>query len=707
MKFTLTPLQEEIVEFPDDGVLFVTGKAGTGKTTASVERLLKLLTRTDDPDSILILAPQKSLLKPYEDAIGSVDFQFPSPQSLLTMGGLAQRSISLFWPLIAKEVGFKQYKKNPVFLSLELTQFYLSRVIDPLLEQGYFSNISIDKTRLYSQIIDNLNKCSVVGLAPETISTRLSNAWAGKPDQTSIFDQAQDCALRFRTFCLENNLLDFSLQIQVFRQYLWKSFLFRQYLNNKYHHLIFENIEEDFPVAHDIIQDWLPDLQSAVLIYDEGGGFRTFLGADPVSAARFRPLSTTTLCLEKQLVSPKPISEISSSFAESILDHKIKKHISTDITNSMEVQTYRFYPEAIDAISRQVEKLIGVEGISPSEISLLTPFLSDSLLFSTVSSFELVNIPIMSYRPSKGLRDEPAAKTLLTLAKIAFPGMGFIPDKEDVRYALMGAISGCDLIRADLLTQMLYSSSNMLPVLRKLDTEKNALQSRITHEVALRYERLREWLADISEHADTELDIFFSRLFGELLSQEGFNFHTNTDFARVVYQLIGSSRNFRRTVNHTENLTPIELGKIYIQQVENGLLSSLTSHVGHNSEPTNTVVISPAHSFLMKNKTVQYQFWLDIGSNGWWTRLDQPLTQPYVLSRNWKEGDHWSDVEEFATNQRNLARIVQGLLNRCSKKVFLIAININQQGDEERGALMLAIQTILKKIHQDRSIDNV
>jgi len=151
----------------------------------------------------------------------------------------------------------------------------------------------------------------------------------------------------------------------------------------------------------------------------------------------------------------------------------------------------------------------------------------------------------------------------------------------------------------------------------------------------------------------------------------------------------------------------MEMGKIYIKQVENGLLSSLITKGDISTELTQSVVISPAHAFIMKNHAVQYQFWLDIGSNGWWTRLDQPLTQPYVLNRNWKEGDRWSDVEEFSTNQRNLTRIVEGLLNRCSKKVFLVAIDINQQGVEERGALMLATQTVLKKIHQDRSIDNV
>jgi len=59
----------------------------------------------------------------------------------------------------------------------------------------------------------------------------------------------------------------------------------------------------------------------------------------------------------------------------------------------------------------------------------------------------------------------------------------------------------------------------------------------------------------------------------------------------------------------------------------------------------------------MRNKPVTYQFWLDIGSQGWWARLDQPLTQPYVLNRNWQHGKQWTDLEEFETIRKPLPEL--------------------------------------------------
>ena len=49
----------------------------------------------------------------------------------------------------------------------------------------------------------------------------------------------------------------------------------------------------------------------------------------------------------------------------------------------------------------------------------------------------------------------------------------------------------------------------------------------------------------------------------------------------------------------------------------------------------------------MRNQSVAFQFWLDIGSLGWWERLYQPLTNPYVFRKNWVRGAIWTEQEEY------------------------------------------------------------
>ena len=102
----------------------------------------------------------------------------------------------------------------------------------------------------------------------------------------------------------------------------------------------------------------------------------------------------------------------------------------------------------------------------------------------------------------------------------------------------------------------------------------------------------------------------------------------------------------------------------------------------------------------MANKPVDYQIWLDIGNRGWYERLSQPLTHPYVLSRNWSYGNLWTDSDEVSTGLENLNRLSLGLLRRCRRKVFLGVSELGEQGYEHRGPFLQAIQRVLQSSAQ-------
>jgi hypothetical protein len=95
---------------------------------------------------------------------------------------------------------------------------------------------------------------------------------------------------------------------------------------------------------------------------------------------------------------------------------------------------------------------------------------------------------------------------------------------------------------------------------------------------------------------------------------------------------------------------------------------------------------------------VDYQFWLNIGSKGWYERLEQPLTHPIVLSRHWQEGKQWTADDEVSYNQANLLRILSGLLLRCKIKVFALTSDYNEAGVEERGQLLTLFQNLFRKV---------
>jgi hypothetical protein len=177
----LSPQQRAVIELPADRAVFLRGPAGVGKTTAGVARLKRLVESGIAGSSILVIVPQRTLGAPYTAALRRADFPAGGEVTLLTMGGLAQRMVELFWPLVAEAAGFAHPNQSPAFLTLETAQYYMARLAGPLLDQGAFDSVVISRNRLYSQILDNLNKAAVVGFvrgmrAPEGAEWESSQA---------------------------------------------------------------------------------------------------------------------------------------------------------------------------------------------------------------------------------------------------------------------------------------------------------------------------------------------------------------------------------------------------------------------------------------------------------------------------------------------------------------------------------------------------
>lgn len=688
---TLTPLQSELSQLPSGTYRFLHGPAGCGKTTVGLAHLNNLLRQGVPAQSILILTPQRTLALPYRQLLRQPDLPPGSEVSVVTLGGLAQRLISLFWPTIAAGAGFAHPNQPPTFLTLETAQYYLAQLIQPLLDEGYFESLTIDRNRLYSQILDNLNKAAGVGFAMESIATRLTEAWSGKPGQETLYQQAQECANRFRSYCLQNNLLDFSLQLETFTRTLWPSLLCRSYLTQTYRHLIYDNIEEDVPVVHDILRAWLPSFESALLIYDSEAGYRAFLGADPELGRSLEKECNESVQLDQSFISSPPIQHLGEAFQTALL--RTRQPIQPDLANAYTLQHVRFAPQMIEWVCQKTVELLQ-QGLPPSEIAILSPYLSDSLRFSLMNRLSELGVANRSHRPSRSLREEPTTRCLLTFARLAHPQWQMPCPVEDVRSALLQAIDGIDLIRAQLLA----------PTLQKAEAQPcsfaqiiPAMQQRITYSIGERFELLCQWLNAYRQNEPQELDVFLSRLFGEVLSQNGFGFHTHYDSAAITAQLIESVQKFRRVAGPSLAATGTPIGKAYLQTVQQGILAA--QYLSNwEDEASDSVLLAPAHTFLMSNRPVSVQFWLNIGSQGWWERIYQPLTHPVVLSRHWPQGSRWVDANEFNTNQNALARLLTGLLRRCRDHVYLCATGLDESGNEERGALLLALQTIRRGV---------
>ena len=673
----------DLITGPTGGnhTVFLSGPPGAGKTTLAVRRLGYLLAQGIPAEQILILVPQRPRAAPYREALRD---HAGSAVDTATIGGLARRTIELFWPLIAGPAGFAHPDRPPRFLTLETTQYYMNRIIEPFLGEGAFDGVTLPRARLVSQIVDNLDKAAAVGFPPEQIAERLKGAWSGESARRRIYDRVQAAALAFRRACLEHNLLDWSLQITVFREQLLPLPQLRRYLLSGYRHLIADNVEEEAPVTHDLLRLWLPLCESALLVYDTDGGYRVFLGADPAGALALAELCRERHSLTHSYVAPPEMEALGRGLTGRAAGQ-------ADPRRAMRFEVFRYHPQMLDWVADETSRLVREEGLAPGEIAILAPFLSDALRFALGERLRRFGLAVRSHRPSRPLREEPAARCLLTLAKLAHPHWRRPPPLADVTQALSFAIAEMDPVRAHLLARIVYRVRDEQPTLTPFYHLREEMQERIGPLLGRRYDELRRWLLSNSPN----LAHFLSRLFGEVLSQPGFGFHRDFDAGATTASLIESVQKFRQAVAPLDG-EGLDLDREYVDMIEGGVVAAqyLT---GWQVRPQEAVLLLPAYTFLMMNQPVTVQFWLDAGSRAWFERIYQPLTQPYVLRRDWDQDRLWTDEDEVRVRQEALDRLILGLTRRCRRRVYLAFSELSERGYEQQGPLRQAVQRLLRR----------
>ena len=703
----LTDMQRQVVSFPRDGGgrLFLRGLPGSGKTTALVARLAALFREGRRPYEILVLVPQRAQVDRYQRAMANLN---GSPSrggaDILTYYSFARRAVALFWPLVAGDAGLAPDREG-TFLTIETAQFFLWRIVEPLIrEQGYFGDLAIRRERLLSQLIDNLNKSALVGFPHTDILSRLRSAWTGPAERLNSYWQAQDCAIRFRDYCLGRNLLDFSLVIEVFDRYLRHHPVYQRYFRARYRNIIVDNVEENVPVALDMISWAMEGAQSSVLAYNEGGGYRVFLGADAEGA-----LALSGQCSE-QLTAEPIDSHDCLIFAVAIrralrlgsidLEHPGHAHLAVADRGS----GGRYW---ISMIQWAVERVVALveEGVTPGDIALVAPYVSDVTRFSIEEELARQGLRLHLLRPSTAFRDDPSVRGLLVLSLLAHPEWeiaiqheNYTMPVEDAALALEQSLADLDPIRARHLAEAALPPGERALAdltgagkLGEAARDLGRLWDRVGYQVREKYETLRVWLETYRLGGPESLDLFLSSLFRDLLSRPGFGFAGDTGRARVYGRLVESVTKFSAAVGGDTEMREGFVGEAYVQLILGGLASAeyLLDWPRHLDD--DAVILAPAYTYLTRDIRSRYQVWLDLGSEGWWNRPNQPLTQPYVLSRHWPAGAPWRDVEEDRSKREALGRVVLGLAARCTDGIYLAYSELGINGGEEWGRLQSAI----------------
>ena len=430
----------------------------------------------------------------------------------------------------------------------------MARLVSPLVEQGYFADLKLTRHRLYSQLLDNLNKSAVNDIPLDDLGSYLEAARISEETAAGRVDEISATVASYRSFCAQYNLIDFSLYLELFKDLIRKVRPARDYLFAQYQHVVYDNCEEDVPLAHDFVRYWMrhPDsrLQSVLVVYDQEAGFRKLLGANPRSAYTLREECGEYLSLEENPRVPASLQALGRGLVKTIATASLDgQETGGGGDRRFHVYSDRLNHQMVQRVVSQVTHLVE-SGRPPQEMAVISPFLSDSFYHALADGLERAGISSYGHRPSRSLRDEPVTKVLLTLTTLAHPSWGLSrPSQEAVSHMFSMLLTGADLVRSAVLAAAVYEGGRGEGVgLKPFEGARADMRDRATYRVGEAYDRLRTWLEAYASGDELPIDHFLSRLFGELLSQPRFGFYRDVQAGAQVGNTVESACKFRRAV---------------------------------------------------------------------------------------------------------------------------------------------------------------
>lgn len=279
--------------------------------------------------------------------------------------------------------------------------------------------------------------------------------------------------------------------------------------------------------------------------------------------------------------------------------------------------------------------------------------------------------------------DQPFAQALVTLAILANPAWNFEINFSALVQTL-GMILKLDPVRSALLARAIFGNNMKLP-----DIDEAKLRNRIGFDRGEKYDFFKDWIEQKQEEAP-EIELFFQQAFGELLAP----LMPSENDLLACRQLINSVVKFRSVADRYYDAGEESLGKTFINLVLKGTLAAET--LFHRQADKKYVILATPYAFLFSPHItgVRYQFWADLSSEYWFRGGVKELTNPYLLSGEQEEEQIWDDAAEQKMRREELARILRGLLGKCTEGVYLAQSRLSGKGWEQEGQLAQWLEEI-------------
>ncbi|MCS7062465.1 MAG: hypothetical protein NZM04_00205 [Methylacidiphilales bacterium] len=591
-----------------------------------------------------------------------------------TISEYARRLVYLYFPTLAHQSGFIDRWLEPVFISVEMSQYIVKNIIEKEYDDREFSPINTPDFSL--QVLDCMNKCADSHIDISEINQRLLSAWGSKSIYVHLFKEVQEIAYKFRRFCLDNNVLDYSLTMEVFYKNILK--------NEPLIALLLRPVKI---IAADRVEN-APGLLSEFIVEAEKYVENIYIGSDIYGMTR-RYLFNNKYAIEN-LNKKLPLQEIYRYENESDIStftEDVVKYLKTPTARPSPI-TYKDVhfikiEGSPNTITSKIAQLIELETDKnkKQKVCILSPSINDMLINNLSLKLNKQNITHEIIRPSRPLISSPLIRSLLVLSNLVYESQPNNVDVSDLARALY------NIFNIDVFTAQLISEN----------ITKNSFNDLILHNIDGSYIKIVEGLKQIMvRYKGQQEDI--SKFFSEIMALVD-EFRTKNkveamEETKEAMMLISLAKQFERSKKKLDD-NPHDIGRLYVDALKNGFLpSTMHTDLSPLDENNIPVCITPITTFLNYDSQANIQIWLNVSSHGWVSDIFKPFTHPEAFSFAY---DHkvWDKNRWHIYYIDKLCENILALGTRCSHRLYIIDSRSTLWHNSEENAFTQALQRVI------------
>ena len=331
-----------------------------------------------------------------------------------------------------------------------------------------------------------------------------------------------------------------------------------------------------------------------------------------------------------------------------------------------------------DMLANAAEYIKGLiqSGYQEKDISVVSTYAD--LVTEYVLESQLIKSGIKLNNISRKNRfiDNKFVYALITLGYLCHPQEDLVPTKDDVR-AFISMVLDVDPIRSSVLADIVCAQN---PFAEFPEVTKWDIVHRIGYKNVKKYNFIRNWINEYRAGVPMEMDLFFQKVFTEILLTYGADERDIIDIKR----LIDSAYNFKKTVS---KFNSVDVNRGFLKMIRNNVKSAESIfELEERGEETGIVLATPM-SYLSNSLSAKVIILLGFSSDHWLPRCAREISNPFVLTKTWKNGDIYSEEVEEENQRKNMGILMRGLLQRAGEKFVTFESRYSGDGFENDGIL--------------------